>query len=108
MILMDSSEPDLQLNLRVVVPIVFGLGGIGIFLTRLAVASQRRQPVTGAAAMIGETGKALTAIGPGQTGRVATHGESWKAIAEEPIAEGDCVTVTRVDGLTLTVRKQRP
>ena len=108
MILMDSSEPDLQLSLRFVLPIVFGLGGIGIFLTRLAVASQRIRPVTGAAGMIGEVGKALTAIEPGKIGRVATHGETWKAIAEEPIAEGDRVLVTRVDGLTLTVRKQRP
>ena len=108
MILMDSSEPDLQLSLRFVLPIVFGLGGIGIFLTRLAVASQRIRPVTGAAGMIGEVGKALTAIEPGKIGRVATHGETWKATAEEPIAEGDRVLLTRVDGLTLTVRKQRP
>ena len=108
LILMDSSEPDLQLSLRFVLPIVFGLGGIGIFLTRLAVASQRIRPVTGAAGMIGEVGKALTAIEPGKIGRVATHGETWKAIAEDPIAEGDRVLVTRVDGLTLTVRKQRP
>jgi len=108
MILMDSSEPDLQLSLRFVLPIVLGLGGIGIFLTRLALASQRRGPVTGAAGMIGEVGKALTAIEPGKTGRVATHGETWTAIAEEPIAEGDRVSVTRVEGLTLTVRKPRP
>jgi len=108
MILMDSSEPDLQLSLRFVLPIVLGLGGIGIFLTRLAVASQRSRPVTGAAGMIGEAGKALTAIEPGKAGRVATHGETWTAIAEEPIAEGDRVLVTKVDGLTLTVRKQRP
>jgi membrane-bound serine protease (ClpP class) len=108
MILMDSSEPDLQLSLRFVLPIVFGLGGIGIFLTRLAVASQRIQPVTGAAGMIGGVGRALTAIEPGKTGRVATHGETWSAIAEEPVAEGDRVSITRVDGLTLTVRKQRP
>jgi membrane-bound serine protease (ClpP class) len=107
MILMDSSEPDLQLSLRFVLPIVLGLGGIGIFLTRLAVASQRIRPITGAAGMIGEVGKALTAIEPGKIGRVATHGETWKAIAEEPIAEGDRVLVTKVDGLTLTVRKQR-
>ena len=108
MILMDSSEPDLQLSLRFVLPIVLGLGGIGIFLTRLALASQSRGPVTGAAGMIGEVGKALTAIEPGKTGRVATHGETWTAIAEEPIAEGDRVSVTRVEGLTLTVRKPRP
>jgi membrane-bound serine protease (ClpP class) len=106
MILMDSSEPDLQLSLKVVLPIVLGLGGIGIFLTRLAVASQRSRPVTGVAGMIGEPGRALTAIEPGKPGRVATHGETWTAKAEEPIAEGARVVITRVDGLTVTVRRQ--
>ena len=47
--------------------------------------------------MIG-AGRALTAIEPGEGGRVATHGEIWTAIAAEPIAEGHpvCVTVLTV------------
>ncbi len=87
-------------------PIVLGLAGIAIFLVRLAVASQRRVPVTGVAGMLGEVGEALTAIEPGATGRVATRGEIWKAIAQEPIAAGDRVSIVSVDGLTLTVRKK--
>ena len=106
MILMDSSVPELQLSLRLVLPLVFGLASIAVFLVRLAVASQRRQPVTGVAGMIGEFGYALTAIEPGGAGRVATHGEIWRAIAREPIAEGDRLQITDVDGLTVTVRKE--
>ena len=106
MILMDSSVPELRLSLRLVLPIVLGLATIVVFLVRLAVASQRRQPVTGAAGMIGEPGYALTAIEPGRTGRVATHGEVWRAIAREPIAEGERLRITDVDGLTVTVRKE--
>ena len=106
MILMDSSVPELQLSLRFILPIVFGLAGIVAFLVRLAVASQRRQPVTGVASMIGEFGYALTSIEPGRAGRVATHGEIWRAIAREPIAEGDRLRITGVDGLTVTVRKE--
>ena len=106
MILMNSSEPDLQLSLRVVLPIVLGLAAIAVFLVRLAVASQRRGPIAGVASMIGEAGEALSAIKPGTTGRVATRGEIWKAIAQEPIAAGDRVSIVSVDGLTLTVRKQ--
>ena len=105
MILMNSSEPELQLSLRLVLPVVVGVGGIAVFLARMAVASQRRRPVTGVAAMIGQAGRALTAIEPGGSGRVATHGEIWAAIASEPIAEGHAVCVTGIDGLTLTVRK---
>ena len=106
MILMDSSVPELQLSLRLVLPIVIGLASIVIFLVRLAVASQRRPPVTGVARMIGEFGYALTSIEPGRAGRVATHGEIWRAIAGEPIAEGDRLRITEVDGLTVTVRKE--
>jgi membrane-bound serine protease (ClpP class) len=104
MILMDSSVPELQLSLRLVLPVVFGVGGIAVFLARVAVVSQRRRPSTGVDRMIGEAGLALTAIGSERTGRVAIHGEIWTAIATEPIAGGNPVCVTSVDGLTLTVR----
>jgi membrane-bound serine protease (ClpP class) len=104
-ILTDSSVPELHVSLRLVLPIVLGVAGIAVFLGRMGVASQRHPRVTGVAAMIGQAGRALTAIEPGRVGRVATRGEIWTAIATEPIAEGEWVCVTSVDGLTLTVRK---
>src|SRR5262249_21430162 len=82
MILMDSSLPELQLSLRVVVPVVLGFSAIAIFLVRLAVASQRTPPVTGAAGMVGETGQAVTAVGADNPGSVTTHGEIWQAVSE--------------------------
>jgi membrane-bound serine protease (ClpP class) len=106
MILMDSTAPELQLSLSVVLPVVLGFAGIAMFLVRLGMAAQRRPAVTGAAGMIGEAGQALTAIGPDHPGRVATHGEIWQATAAEPIAEGARVRVTDVRGLLLTVRKE--
>ena len=48
---------------------------------------------------------ALAAMGEMGITRVMTHGEIWTATAAEPIAEGDRIRVTSVDGLTLTVRK---
>ena len=106
MILMDSSAPELQLSLRVVLPVVFGFGGIAMFLVRLGVVAQRRPSVTGAAAMVGESGRALTAIGPDRAGRIATHGEIWQATSPESIPEGARVRIIRVDGLSLTVRRE--
>jgi membrane-bound serine protease (ClpP class) len=106
MILMDSSQPELQLSLGVVIPVALGLSAIAIFLVRLGLASQRRRAVTGTAGMIDEIGEALSGIEPRGTGRVATHGEIWWATAQEPIAAGDRVRVTSVNGLTLTVRKE--
>jgi membrane-bound serine protease (ClpP class) len=105
MILMDSAPPELQLSLRIVLPVVLGFAGIAMVLVRLAVVAQRLRPVTGAAGMIGELGQALTAIAPERAGRVATHGEIWQAMSAEPIPEGARVRVTDVDGLILMVRR---
>jgi len=105
MILMDSSLPELQLSLRVVLPVVLGFAAIAMFLVRLAVAAQRQPPVVGQAAMVGAPGETLTAIAPERGGQVATHGEIWNATSGESIPEGARVRVTRIDGLTLVVRK---
>jgi membrane-bound serine protease (ClpP class) len=107
MILVDSPQPELQLSLRIVLPIVLGMAAIAIFVIRLAVASQRLPTVTGSAGMVGKAGRALSTLEPGRPGRVATHGEIWAAVADEPIAEGERIHVTGVDGLTLTVRKDQ-
>ena len=106
MMLMDSSVPELQLSLRVVLPVVLGFAGIAIFLVRLGVTAQRRPAVTGVTGMIGAVGQALTPIGPAAPGRVATHGEIWEATSPDPVPEGARVRVMRVDGLLLTVRKE--
>ncbi len=105
MILMDSSLPELQLSLQVVLPVVLGFAAVAVFLVRLAVAAQRQLPVTGQDAMVGEPGEALTVLAPERVGQVATHGEIWNATAGESIPEGARVTVTRVDRLTLVVRR---
>ena len=105
MILMDSSAPELQVSLNVIIPVVVGVSAVLIFLVRLAVASQRRRSVTGPSGMIDGEGVAVTAFSSGTAGRVATHGEIWRAVADEPVAEGDTVRITAVDGLTLTVRR---
>ena len=106
LILVDSPVPELQLDYSFVFPIVAAFVGITMFLVRLAVNAQRQKPVTGDQGMVGETGQALTGIAPGGVGRVATHGEIWQAVAENAIAAGEPIRVTRVDGLTLTVRKE--
>ncbi|PYQ71538.1 MAG: serine protease [Acidobacteria bacterium] len=105
MILIDSPVPELQLSLRVVMPVAIGLTGISLMLIRLGVRAQRQPPVTGAAAMIGESGEVVTEIAPGRPGRVSTHGEIWQAEASEAIPEGSRVRITAIQGLTLTVRR---
>jgi membrane-bound serine protease (ClpP class) len=105
MILIDSPAPELQLSLRIVMPVALGLAGISLMLIRLGVRAQRQPAVTGEAGMLGQIGRALSDIQPGRPGRVATHGEIWQAEAHEAVPAGARVRVTNVAGLTLTVRK---
>ncbi len=106
LMLIDSPAPELQLNVGLVVAVVLGFTAISAFLVRLALAAQRHPPVSGAEGLLADTGEALTPIAPAAPGRVRVHGEIWRAVANEPIAAGDRVHVTDVDGLTLTVRKE--
>ncbi|HJR59456.1 MAG TPA: nodulation protein NfeD [Vicinamibacterales bacterium] len=105
LMLIDSPLPEMQIGLRLIVPITVSLSAIILFLVQLAIRAQQQRPVTGAAGMLDEIGRALTAIDPGGTGRVQTHGEIWTATADEPIAEGDRVQVVGVNGLRVSVRK---
>ena len=103
MMLVDSPLPELQVGLRLIVPISLAVAGIVLVLVRLAVQAQRIGPVTGGAGMLAETGRALSSFGPGGLGTVQTHGEIWTATADVPIHAGDTVRVVAVKGLQLTV-----
>lgn len=87
--------------------LVVGCAGIlSLLLAWLVFKALRRRPRTGSEGLIGEKGRALSAIfGKGE---VFVHGEIWKAVSEEEIQPGDAVEVTKVDGLTLKVRKVTP
>jgi membrane-bound serine protease (ClpP class) len=106
MMLIDSPLPELQVGLRLILPITFGMAFIIVFLVRLSVQAQRSPPITGSAGMLGEAGEALTPIEPGGTGSVRTHGEIWNATADERVGKGARVVVTAVNGLSLHVRPQ--
>jgi membrane-bound serine protease (ClpP class) len=106
MMLIDSTAPELQLSLGVVAPIVIGFTGIAAFLVQLGLAAQRRKAVTGVEGMLEEIGVTLTPIEPAAGGRVAVHGETWRATSAEDIPSGERVRITGIDGLTLTVRKE--
>lgn len=105
MILVDAREPELQLTLPFVGPIVIAAVAVALFLVRLAVAAQRQRPVTGTAGMLGAAGQTMTAIPAGGFGQVRAQGEIWRATSSDSLPEGAGVRVTHIEGLTLTVRK---
>ena len=106
--LIDSPAPEMQLGWPFIVASMVGLAAITSLLVRIGVRAQMAPPVSGRAGMIEEVGKAMSTIGPGTPGRVATHGEIWAATSEEEINEGDRVRVVSIDGMRLTVRRLTP
>ncbi|HET8644856.1 MAG TPA: nodulation protein NfeD [Vicinamibacteria bacterium] len=72
-------------------------------LVRLVLQAQRRRPVTGVAGMMGARGTADTDLSP--EGWVLVAGERWQGVAEAPVAAGEAVQVTAVEGLRVRVRK---
>jgi membrane-bound serine protease (ClpP class) len=106
--LVDSPAPEWQLGWPFIISTMLALAAIVMFVTRLAVRAQLRRPVTGVAGMLGESGEVLDAITPGVAGRVVTHGETWSAIARQPIPQGARVRVVDVAGMTLTVSPEPP
>ena len=107
-VMLTNEIPGVRVGYDVIVPVVIALSAIMLFLGRLALTSQRRAPVTGAYAIIGETGTSLTAVGPGTAGQIAVHGEIWRATSAEAVPPGRRVRVTAIDGLTLAVEPADP
>ena len=103
MMLIDSPLPELQIGLRLIVPVTLAIASILVFLVTLAVNAQRTVPVTGSSGMLDEIGYAMTAIDAGGTGHVRAHGEIWSATADSRIEGGTPVRVTAIDGLRLRV-----
>jgi membrane-bound serine protease (ClpP class) len=105
LMLIDSPLPELQIGLRVILPVTIALSGIILFLVRLGLKAQQQPAVTGESGMLQTLGQALTTIEPGGVGRVRTRGEIWTATSPETIHAGDRVVITAIQGLLLTVKR---
>jgi membrane-bound serine protease (ClpP class) len=103
MMLVDAPIPEMRVSLRTVMPAVVVTAALTVFLVRLVIAAQRRRSVTGEAGMLGQVGVADSDLAP--EGWVRVAGEKWRAVADAPVARGERVSVTGIDGLTLKVRK---
>jgi membrane-bound serine protease (ClpP class) len=105
LMLIDSPLPELQIGLRLILPLTLTLAAILLFLVRLGLKAQAQPAVTGESGMLQTFAQALTPIEPGGTGRVSTRGEIWTATSPDVVQAGDRVIVTGVKGLLLTVKR---
>jgi membrane-bound serine protease (ClpP class) len=102
-LMLPGDVPGVTLRPGVVLPVALAMSAILAFLGRLALRAHRQPAATGARAMIGRRGRALTAMSPDRPGQVSVFGEIWTATTAAAIAEGEPVEVVAVDGLTLRV-----
>jgi membrane-bound serine protease (ClpP class) len=105
MMLYDAPESGgLRVSWLVVIPTVAATAGLVLVAVSLGFRALHRPATTGAAGMVGQTGLVKVPLDP--EGQVQVEGELWKAIAADgPVAAGERVRVTGVDGLTLTVAR---
>ena len=64
----------------------------------------KRKSTTGIESMIGQQVMAIKWMG--NKGRIEFEGEAWNAVGEGDIKSGDAVTITNIDKMTLTVKKE--
>lgn len=102
--LFETAGPFLKLSLYIVLPAVMITTAFFTLTLGLAFKAYRRKPVTGREGLIGLEGKATTDITKDE-GMVLVHGELWSAYSDEPIANGEKITVEEVSGLKVKVRK---
>lgn len=100
-ILMDTEVPGFGVPMTLIGSIAL-LGGTLVMATIwLAIKARRRPIVSGIEQLLGARAEASAAFDG--TGQVFLHGERWIARCDTPVADGQPLTVTAVDGLTLTV-----
>lgn len=103
LILVDSPEPYLQISRAVIASTVLVCGGFISLVLTFVVRVQKSRYFSGLEGMIGEHGRAVTALKP--SGRVYVHGEYWDAHAKQPITEGSEIEIVQAEpNLKLLVR----
>lgn len=90
----------------VLVPLVVGFAGLVAVVLYAVGRTLLTRQTAGVSELIGLRGRVATALGP--DGKVFVRGEYWNASADEPIASGEAVEVTAVEGLRLRVRRAGP
>ncbi len=103
LMLIDSSDPYLQISRAVIAATVLSCAAFTTFATTMVVKTQRRHSHFGQEGLIGQHGEAMETI-DADSGRAFVHGESWSARADEPVAIGEQIIVIEVmDGLKIKV-----
>ncbi|MBM4324036.1 MAG: nodulation protein NfeD, partial [Deltaproteobacteria bacterium] len=103
LMLIESPTEYMRISLSVIIPAVGVSAGFFIFAVTKAIRARLTKPTTGKEGIIGEIGTVITQLAP--EGKVAIHGEFWKAASDQPIDVGEKIQVISVNNLILKVKK---
>jgi membrane-bound serine protease (ClpP class) len=99
--LIDTDVPGFGVPLALIVAIAVTTAVFVLLVVGMAVRSRRRPIVSGREELADETGEVLADfVGEGWA---RVHGETWRVRSASPLAKGQRVRITRIDGLTLDV-----
>jgi len=108
LILVDDVDPNLWaakdygVSPWAMWPTVIVMVGLIALIGVAVMRSRQRPPVTGGGGMVGQRGRALTAVTL-EGGKVQVGPETWAASADRPVAAQTAVRIVAVDGLHLKV-----
>jgi membrane-bound serine protease (ClpP class) len=102
-LLVDSPIPELRIHWSTAIALALPFSAITAMLVVLVVRARRYKVTTGAEAMLGEAGVAVTGLEP--EGKVFVHGEYWDAVCSAGAPAGARVRVTDIERLKLTVER---
>ena len=100
-ILIDTDLPGFGIPLSLIVGAALVSGAFIFAVGGIALKARRRPVVSGRELLVGSRGEILEAAGMDGWARV--HGERWRVKSSTPLAEGQRVQVTGMEGLLLTV-----
>ncbi len=100
--LMDREVAGSSIPMSLIIAFTIATAAFILLVGRMALASRRRPVVTGREELLGARGRVVS-VEQGEAW-VRVHGELWRARSDGPLAVGQDVEVTAVEGLTLWVK----
>ena len=106
MMLFDAPGQWARVSLKVIIPSVIVFVGFFLLCVSLVVRGQKRPPVTGKQALVGEEGRVIS-VDSGEPGRgkAYLHGEVWDVVADQALAPGNHVKIIALEGRVARVER---
>jgi len=105
-LLIDSDVPGFGIPLSLIAALAVASAAFILLVGGMAARARKRPIVAGREELVGASGEVISGAGGEVWARV--HGETWRVRSGEPLASGERVRVTGVDGLTLDVVRETP